>query len=134
MTESDRPKVSCALAAVLLAAACGSSIESNTVADAPPVDSDREVAFHQEDPDCDLRKVGDLRVKASDWPGARPEAEETVRGMGGEAVVGWEEREVVVDPGGGQGSGVPGASGSEAVRDVFYFGVVVRFQDGCPSA
>lgn len=133
MTTRHRGTIALALAVTLVAAACGSSVESNTVIDAPPVDADREVTFHEEEPDCDLQKVGDLRVKASDWPAARPEAEETVRSMGGEAVVGWEEREVVVDPGGGQGSGVPGASSSRAVRDAYYFGVVVRFSDGCPA-
>lgn len=134
MTTTRRPTIPLALAVSLLAAACGPNIESNTVIDAPAVDADREVTFHEEGPACEQQKVGDLRVKASDWPGARPDAAETVRGMGGEAVVGWEKREVVVDPGGGQGSGVPGSASSRAVRDEFYFGVVVRFPDGCPSA
>lgn len=49
-----------------------------------------------------------------------------------EAVVGWTEREVGVDEGGAGGSGVPGASSRRARTDVFYFGVVVRFEGDCP--
>lgn len=134
MTLRDRSMLPLVLTTVLLVGACGPNIESNTVIDAPPVEADREVRFHEEEPACELERLGNLRVEASDWPAARPDVEQTVREMGGEGVVGWEAREVVVDPGDGGGSGVPGASSSRAHRDEFYFGVVVRFPERCPEA
>lgn len=133
MRTNALSKLSFTAAVALLAGACGPSIESNAVVDASPVDPSREVSFLEEQPPCDQKKIGDIRVKASDWPQARPEVAATVRDMGGEAVVGWQQREVVVDPGGGGGSAVPGASGAEAHRDAFYFGVVVRLTGDCPA-
>lgn len=125
---------STAAAVAVLVAACGPSIESNAVVDAPAVSADRPVVFTDTRPQCEQRKIGDIRVRASQWPGAREEAEQAVRDMGGEAVVGWNEREVVVDEGGAGGSGVPGASSERARSEAFYFGIVVRFEGNCPEA
>lgn len=132
--EEDGARHLLVVAATLVLAGCGPSIETNAVADVPPVDAGREVTFHEGEPPCEQRKVGDIRVQASDWPAARPDVEEAVRSMGGEAVVGWNEREVVVRPGGGGGSAVPGASSRSAERESFFFGVVVRFPGECPAA
>lgn len=125
---------STAAAVAVLVAACGPSIESNAVVDAPAVSADRPVVFTDTRPQCEQQKIGDIRVRASQWPGAREEAEQAVRDMGGEAVVGWNEREVVVDEGGAGGSGVPGASDERARSEAFYFGIVVRFEGDCPEA
>lgn len=135
MTRAETSSLSASISAALLVllAGCGPSIESSAVVDAPAVPADREVVITESRPSCAQQKVGDLRMKASDWPEARAEVERTVREMGGEAVVGWAEREVVVDEGGGGGSGVPGASSQRAHSDAFYFGVVVRFREDCPA-
>jgi hypothetical protein len=134
---SDVPKAllaSSAAAVAMLVAACGPSIESNAVVDAPAVSEDHPVVFTDTRPQCEQQKIGDIRLRASKWPGARDEAEKAVRDMGGEAVVGWTEREVVVDAGGAGGSGVPGASSERARSEAFYFGIVVRFEGDCPEA
>lgn len=125
---------STAAAVAVLVVACGSSLQSNAVVDAPAVSEDHPVVFTETRPQCQQRKIGDLRVRASEWPGVREEAEQAVREMGGEAVVGWTEREVVVDEGGAGGSGVPGASSQGARSEAFYFGIVVRFEGDCPEA
>lgn len=118
-----------ALGALLVLAGCGSNIKTNQVADAPPVSSDREVVFTEDDPGCRQQKVGDIRVKASDWPEVRTQVETEVRAMGGDAVVRWHEREVVEDSGGN--STMPGASASRPHRTKYYFGIVVRREEGC---
>lgn len=130
----DALSASIAAAAAVLVAACGPSIESNAVVDAPAVSGDHSVVFTDVRPQCEQQKIGDIRILASEWPGAREEAEQAVRDMGGEAVVGWTEREVVVDEGGAGGSGVPGASSERARSETFYFGIVVRFEGDCPAA
>lgn len=122
------------VATLVLLAGCGPAIETHTVADAPPVPETREIVITEATPACERQKVGDIRVQASDWPEARAEVEDAVRQMGGQAVIGWAEREIVVDEGGAGGSGVPGASAERARRDAFYFGVVVRFAEDCPVA
>lgn len=120
------------VATLVLLAGCGPAIETRPAVDAPPLPETREVVITETTPSCERQKVGDIRVQASDWPEARAEVEDAVRQMGGEAVIGWREREVVVDEGGAGGSGVPGASTERARRDAFYFGVVVRFAEECP--
>lgn len=132
-TSSVHPSLPTA-ALLLLVVGCGPSIESHAVADAPPVPEERDVVITDTNPQCAQQKIGDIRVEASDWPGARGNLEARVREMGGEAVVGWTQREVVVDEGGAGGSGVPGASSERAHTDAFYFGVVVRFEGDCPEA
>lgn len=133
-TESPTALVMSVLGAALLWAGCGPGIEHNAVAEFPPVPEDRDVAFTEATPSCDHEKVGDLRVKASDWPAARSEVERTVREMGGEAVVGWNQRKVTVQEGGSRGSAVPGASTTRAQQATYYFGVVVRLQEECDVA
>lgn len=109
--------------------ACATGIRTNVVAEAPPVPEDREIRFLEEDVACETTKVGDIRVPASAWPSVRPDAKEKVREMGGEAVLGWRTRKVMV---GGRGTGVPGG-GAGPREEAFWFGVVVRFPEACPD-
>lgn len=120
-----------ALALVVAAAttACATGIRTNVVAEASPLPESREVRFLDGQVACETTKIGDLRVPVSAWPSVRPEAEQKVREMGGEAVVAWRKRAVMV---GGTESGAPGGS-TDPRREDFWFGVVVRFPGECPE-
>lgn len=119
--------VALALLGAAALAACATGIRTNVVAEAPPVPEDREIRFLEEDVACETTKVGDIRVPVTAWPSVRPDAEEKVREMGGEAVLGWRKRKVMV---GGGGTGVPGG-GADPREEDFWFGVVVRFPGEC---
>ena len=122
--------VALALAAAATLTACATGIRTNAVAEAPPVPESRDISFLEDDGvGCEFTKIGDIRVPASSWPSIRPEAEEKVREMGGEAVVAWRKRVVMV---GGKDSGVPGGATDPREKD-FWFGVVVRFPGECPE-
>lgn len=123
--------VALALVAAVATTACATGIRTNVVAEAPPVPESRDISFLEDDGvGCEFTKIGDLRVPVSAWPSVRPEAEQKVREMGGEAVVAWKQRAVMV---GGTESGAPGGATDPRRKD-FWFGVVVRFPGECPEA